>query len=275
MMRKIQLQFQFGIQIVRHATSHTKLLSAIMSIYENSIEKFDAGDVQKVVINFMDSVPTGVLKEVSHIDGILLVSAHLDYNSYFHSPKPANELFLETIHEATLEVAKNQSWDTKVFEDAYSIIKAKNFVFFGHLQKISHNRKRNHTARLYWEMTDRLRVFIEIDEDANQRHLVSVVGAGIDLLRLLFGPLKWVDEFNVILNLKTRCDYWNLNIQTGQLDFFFARAVANDPHGLYDLAVMYFEGDTVLQNEELGMFYLKKAADAKFGRAIKKLRSLD
>ncbi|RYG58398.1 hypothetical protein EON80_27170, partial [bacterium] len=116
MIRKIQLQFQFGIQIVRHATAHTKLLSAIMSIYENSIEKFDAGDVQKVVINFMDSVPAGVLEEVSHINGILIVSAHLDYNSYFHSVKPANELFLETIHEATLEVAKNQKWDTKVFE---------------------------------------------------------------------------------------------------------------------------------------------------------------
>lgn len=80
--------------------------------------------------------------------------------------------------------------------------------------------------------------------------------------------LQWQDDSHVIIKrafgygFKKTSDHWIIGIN-GSIDYYSPKVenTAVDPHGLFDLGILYWEGKAIMQNKDKGLELIKKAAD--------------
>ncbi|EDP9826660.1 SEL1-like repeat protein [Salmonella enterica subsp. enterica] len=87
------------------------------------------------------------------------------------------------------------------------------------------------------------------------------------------GDLKWNGDIILLLHSNKK-DYWFLELNKKTIDFHFERAEKGDPHGQYDLGIMYLYGNNFLAKDEKKAFYwLNKSAENGYVRALKYISS--
>jgi hypothetical protein len=139
------------------------------------------------------------------------------------------------------------------------------------------NKRRGFEAQLYYKY----RKFIEVgcwvqDNDLGQLWVpLFFFPAQLQAVTTMFGALKLLDSETLIIPRKNTDDYWLVNIKTKNVEFVFARANRMDPHGMYDLGVMYLKGYLVMQDRERACEWLNKASLAGYSRADKALSSIN
>jgi hypothetical protein len=112
-------------------------------------------------------------------------------------------------------------------------------------------------------------VFVNNQGQTILRKLFSVVGPGFGPVEFVLGAIEWIDNSSVKITHENGRNYW-IGHNDGTLDFFYPRA-QKDAHGMFDLGRMYWEGQYVLRNPELGRQFIELAAQKGYHHAIEYL----
>ena len=80
----------------------------------------------------------------------------------------------------------------------------------------------------------------------------------------MLGRIEWLDNQTVRVVQKNGRDFWTCSVD-GSLEFHYPRAEKGDPHAIFDLGRMYWEGLYVLpdQKRALELIHLSAATGYK------------
>lgn len=190
------------------------------------------------------------------------------------------KLFLDNIVTIIRSRVEDKVWVEQNLDSVLQVLKDKEYVFsdFYKSKVLSSDKKRK--ATLFFEYKSTLKIYLSILDKKNnvllKKKILDVIPAPsgvMDLLKLYLKSIKWTDNDEVVISHSNNRDYWLYDLSKNKLEFHYSRAEKNDPHGQYDLALMYFNGQGVLKDEEKGMYWLQKSANQGFKRAKKMLGS--
>jgi TPR repeat protein len=152
------------------------------------------------------------------------------------------------------------------------------FAFDGALGRdvFSPNRKR--VARLSFTYEQRIVVSIMILDAAGNSlctaKIADLPGAR-SVLDGAIGKLKWASDSAVQVLHRNGRDFWEVDPETGTTEFRFERAERGDPHGQYDLGVMYRDGGLLSIDATKARYWFSLDAEQGDQRAIKALSRMD
>jgi len=132
-------------------------------------------------------------------------------------------------------------------------------------------------SNIYFECTDSIDVYFALKDVYNGITKVHFNKLPLSLGSLdnILGGFIWENEDIIKLTNSNKRDFWQCATYILKNEFHYQRAEGEDAHGQYDLGLMYLEGTGVLQSKEKAIFWLKKSAEQKFGRALKLLEKLN
>jgi TPR repeat protein len=123
-----------------------------------------------------------------------------------------------------------------------------------------------------------LNVFVQIEnrkrEIIREFRILSFPPA-ITILEDALGKLEWVDESKLRVTHSNGRDYWLIDLEKGTCEFVYPRADAGDPHGQFQLGLLYLEGRYVPRDRERALYWIRQSAAQKFAHAVKRLRELE
>ncbi len=186
--------------------------------------------------------------------------------------------FLRAIYQCLEAYAEKYGWDRELGRQTYEKILALSITFDRLWKKPVRNRATGLSAQTHVTYFNSIELSIVVsdkDKSFNKTKLIAKLPGTIGALEDAHGKLAWFDNDRVRLYRKNERDYWEYDVRNDEVSFYFARAERGDPHGQYDLGVMYLDGYLVFPNREKALYWLHRAADQNFKRAIRRLEKLE
>ncbi len=244
-------------------------------MYEHYATPLPSGGVAKVNVAF---TTTELNDELYEVLGIAEVYERFDAAHFLSlSPKKRQLYFLDRLHAALLRCAKQFGWDPSRLDATYQRILAEEFAFrfFWKKPLSSPNRQMKVQALIEVKSFPAHLYLIFFDRDMHEmgRTLLSVGTDGPGAVEFALGEIRWLDANTVRVQHQNGRDYWLCTTQ-GELEFHYRRAENGDRHGQYDLGRMYYDGQWVLKDQEMGLQWIQAAADQGYRHAIQFLANL-
>lgn len=276
--RRFKLSWDFYGETVARFRNLGWPQTSALRMYEYYLPVVDTGPIHKVIVVFQP-VDSASLRQSMNID-LIYAPCEIDLQTYaLLNSKDRGIMLFQNMHETLLDIAEDRGWNAQAFQEAYSKVTSANFEFSGYWKTPLSNPSRQYKAQIYWEFDDEIEVFICIGpykgDGPTSKISICRLPATLAALDNILGQLKWEDESHVRLLHTNKRDYWDINVPSGTVNFCYPRALNEDAHGQYDLGIMYLEGRLVPKDREKAIYWIRKTAEKKFGRAIKKLIQIE
>jgi hypothetical protein len=249
-------------------------VSSVVDMYSYYLkeQKPEFFGIGKIVLIYSD-------KDDLFSDGsVVQITCNLKDNLEDNEWRSERRKYLNIFHEKLTDYILTEGGDVAKFNEAYERVRSKNFVFDEIWKTKKWNSSRNAMAKIEWRFTDKIEIyFLILLKDGNQkRYFISSLSPGIGVLDFCLGSIKWIDNNNVILLQSNKRDYWKLDLINEEVVFYYCRAESGDPHGQYDLGMMYANGNSFIQKDvRESLYWLNEAAEKGYGRAINQLKRMD
>ncbi|WP_456787115.1 tetratricopeptide repeat protein [Cellulomonas sp. P5_C5] len=176
--------------------------------------------------------------------------------------------------ELPAALGRSDPMDVEPLDDVLRVMEQEDYRVEGFARPVGRGARR---ARTHWRIEDRARIFIEVLDRGGaviKERLVSDLPPSVRAVEGVLGRISLTGRV-VQLHHENARDYWSYDIDADELDFHFIRAEAGQPHGQYDLAMMYLEGRPVLRDPEAARQWLQLAAEGGHAPAARTLARLD
>ena len=180
--------------------------------------------------------------------------------------------------QAIMSLVSKMRWNTEAFERTYNKIISKNCLFREYWRKAKSSPNRQLKAQIYFEDDyEKDGLYVDFtDKSGKLIKRVQFAPSGYHIYSKTISELQWGNNSHVIIkrafvhSFTKTCDYWRIGID-GNIDYYSPRTECAEvnPHGLFDLGILYWEGKIVMQNQDKGLELIRKAADLNYKHAQK------
>jgi hypothetical protein len=229
-------------------------------MYEHHFHPEKTGGVSTFTVVVTDKLPE---YEKVVVSPIVLTYAVIDWQRSELLPgENLLSYLLEICHMAMLERVKEENWNPQPFIDAFSQVKENRFLYRTHFGKNVLSPDKQHKAQVYFEYDyEKSGTYLDISDKAgNLIRRVLFSPSGYAVICKTVGKPTWIDPHQISIPYinNTRCS-WLIDID-GTVDFLDDKALEHDPHALYQLGLLYFEGAVVLKDLTKGLALIREAA---------------
>lgn len=182
------------------------------------------------------------------------------------------------VRAALLDVAGRRGWPTGPIEVAHRICQDADWRWSGRWGRAS-TGGRGRRAWLEFDLTG-LAVLVTLHvDDARGAARVALpmcrLPPTMAALEANVGDLSWTPAGQLRIEHRNGRDWWLVDPERRTITFGSPRAERGDPHGQFDLGMIYHRGVLVPRDVDLARYWLLRAADQNFTRAHHQLRHLD
>ena len=180
--------------------------------------------------------------------------------------------------QAIMSLVSEMSWETESFEHTYNRILGKNCLFREYWRKAKCSPNRQLKAQIYFEDDyEKDGIYVDFtDKSGKLIKRVQFAPSGYHIYSKSISELEWENNSHVIIkrafshSCTKTCDYWIIGID-GSIDYHSPRAENSkvNPHGLFDLGILYWEGKIIMPNQDKGLELIRKAAELNYKHAQK------
>jgi hypothetical protein len=211
-----------------------------------------------------------------HIDddfeGVLAVSKFFDVEAYEELDGAGKwRAFIDLVHAAMITAARSQGWNEEPLERARKLAKSQGPCLTGELGPAHPSPNRRLRAQLRYEYVHAISVAIHVSGAQSNEGMVIAIAtlpAIFEVIELTIGELKWISNDEIGVGHANEKDRWRISVgPPSSVEFFTARAERDDPHGLYDLGMMYLNGRTVLKDLDKARYWLERARERGYSKA--------
>lgn len=195
------------------------------------------------------------------------------------SPNDKSLYIIELCQKSIMKIVNEMRWDAGVFERTYNKIISQSCLFREHWRKAKPSPNRQLKARIYFEDDyEKDGVYVDFTDNRGQLlNRIQFAPKGYQIHCNGIGEIHWGDDRHIIIpktaghsSSDTICEYWRIGVD-GCMNFHFPRTENSEanPHGLYDLGILYWEGKIIMKNKDKGLELIKEAANLNYKHAIK------
>lgn len=203
--------------------------------------------------------------------GVASVTTCFDKDTFLRlTRQEQREYFLNVLHTALMEVATEHQLSASAISAARDQVLAGGFKLDTVWKSPKQSRDKKQTATVVLEIgesTSAFVIFKRRDGVEFARTLFSIVPSSKGPIDFLVGDLAWVEPETVRVTQANGRDYW-LITPTGDVEFVFEPASIGNPHGLYQLGTMYWEGKYVLTDRVKALSLISTAAEGGYAHAV-------
>lgn len=180
--------------------------------------------------------------------------------------------------QSIMSLVSEMCWNTEAFEHTYNKIISKNCLFREYWRKAKSSPNRQLKAQIYFE-DDYEQDGIYVDFTDKSEKLIKRVQfapKGYHIYSKMVSEPQWENNSQVIIkrsfahSFTKTSDYWIIGVD-GSIDYHSPKTENTEvnPHGLFDLGILYWEGKIVMPNQDKGLELIKKAAELNYKHAQK------
>lgn len=192
------------------------------------------------------------------------------------APADQQRYYLDRLHDALLRCARTFGWEEGPLSEARERMLQDGLRLEFFWKKPVSSPDRRHRAQGFIHAGPRTSiwlVFFDRQGIEQSRTLLSVTSTGSMDPGYFFGEVAWLDPQTVRVTQDNARDFWICGLD-GTATFHFPRAEKGDPHGVFELGRMYFEGRVVLEDRERGLELIRRAAESGQKHALSFLKRL-
>lgn len=172
--------------------------------------------------------------------------------------------------QSIMLLVSEMCWNTEAFEHTYNKIISKNCLFREYWRKAKSSPNRQLKAQIYFEDDyEKDGIYVDFtDKSGKLIKRVLFAPKGYHIYSKMISEPQWGNNSHVIIkrafsnSFTKTCDYWIIGVD-GSVDYHSPRTenAEVNPHGLFDLGILYWDGKIVMQNQDKGLELIKKAAE--------------
>lgn len=248
-------------------------------MYEFLFPKTRTNNVSSLTVLLVSKLPQTIWQqESSSIDLYNVFDWHI-----FTSLKSEEKALyiIKLCQSAILKMAEERGWDLVPFEIAYEKIKEAKGLFRSYYKKPVFSPDKQLKAQIYFEDDyEKNGTYVDFtDKKGTLVKRVQFTPRGYSVYSQDIGVINWDDNFQVKifyiqtpragLNYEVNMrDYWIVTVD-GRAEFYYSRGenIEVNPHKLFNLGVLYWEGKIIIQDKEKGFALIKKSAELKYKHA--------
>ncbi|MDF9832102.1 hypothetical protein M2103_000310 [Ereboglobus sp. PH5-5] len=253
-------------------------------MYEYHFPKTKTGARTRALVTISSNTPAEP-PTLAPVSGDLDVCATADWSAFRNLPTPEKHArLLAIIQQSLLAAARANNWPAAPFETACAAITRNNFLFREHYKKSVAAPDKLHRAQIYFEH-DYLGSGTHVDFTDKRGTLLKRVAftpGGSSVLCKSIGPVEWINNRQILiyhvlvdrsgLNAETNHRHrWIIDIDGG-VEYQNPSATEANPHALYNLGLLYWEGKIILPDKNRGREIITKAAALGYKHAQNWLR---
>lgn len=180
--------------------------------------------------------------------------------------------------QSIMSLVSKMSWNTEAFELTYNKIMSNRCLFRDYWRKSKSSPDRQTKAQIYFEDDyEKDGIYVDFtDKSGKLIKRVLFAPKGYHIYSKMISEPQWGNNSHVIIkrafsnSFTKTCDYWIIGVD-GSVDYHSPRTenAEVNPHGLFDLGILYWDGKIVMQNQDKGLELIKKAAELDYKHAQK------
>lgn len=254
-------------------------LNTITDAFELEREKLEFGGVAKIQVHLTgDSQKDEQQEEL--IDAVLIYK-YLDISEFVTKSEKEQWIDLcELLNDALKSVAKTYQVDLNGLDSVIASVIQKYGNFSGWIGAEKLNTNKTCGVRLYYrygksiEVGCHIRSMEEGAEGSASTIILFYHTPVLEPVLKLFGKLTWDGNTKFIIPRKNTRDFWVVDVSERRVEFMFDRAIKGQPHGWYDLGLMYVNGVLVLPDNEKAKWCFEEALRLGYKKAEGALENL-
>ncbi|MFV0540947.1 MAG: hypothetical protein ACK5MZ_06875 [Aestuariibaculum sp.] len=260
----------------KYEDDFSKVTKYLSRIYEYYICPFPSHNVSKILAFLSTELKTDFQINNSTPE-IPCIEIFFD-ESYFKNLKGDNRImYIQELYLKGVEfIAKMNKW--KDFEDLkkkHKTLIEKKLTFRDYFKNAKSSPNRKQKAHFYFEFDSKSDAgYISIFNKNKIEKRIKFMNNAYSFFSGGVKTFNWIDNETIRIDYYNKRDYWTINTKSKEVEFHYPRIEKKDAHSYYDLALIYLVGNLVLKNYDKGIYYLKKSAEMKHKRAIKKLEEI-
>jgi TPR repeat protein len=172
--------------------------------------------------------------------------------------------YLQQLRDALRFAADRYGWDTIRLDSCCAQIRNDDFkAQWWWPAKPKFNPTRQMSAQVFIQMAARTRAWVVFRQRSGAeqaRVLLTDFGPGAvtGALDYALGDLSWTNDTTVRVRHENQRDYWAVST-SGEIEFVFPLAESGDAQGLYQLAMLHWEGRYVTRDRKQAMQLMQRA----------------
>lgn len=180
--------------------------------------------------------------------------------------------------QSIILLVSEMCWNTEAFEHTYNKIISKNCLFREYWRKAKSSPNRQLKAQIYFKDDyEKDGIYVDFtDKSGKLIKRILFAPKGYHIYSKMISEPQWGNNSHVIIkrafsnSFTKTCDYWIIGVD-GSVDYHSPRTenAEVNPHGLFDLGILYWDGKIVMQNQDKGLELIKKAAELDYKHAQK------
>jgi hypothetical protein len=226
-------------------------------MYEYYFKPVKTGKTSCMEVVFLEN---GIRDDVETADTKTVFINYDHKNLQGKSAENILEILFEEIQNHIINLAGKNNWNIEPFVNVYGKITKNRYLFEEkHLKPLSNKVYKAQIVFKYDYQGSG--VFLEFYGKNELINRVRFSNNGRAIINM--SGLEWVNENTVRIyyemsHIRNRKYYWEININ-GMADF--DNINKNDPHELYNLGIIYYEGYGVIKDEKKGIELIKRSSE--------------
>lgn len=266
------------IDAMREADAYCSYLARM---YEFYFPAKRTGNVTALTVCLLDKIPE---QNSQILLPSMTINTLINWTLFAQLTQKERPLYIiDLCQQAMIDLARNADWDLEPFETTYSKIKNNGGLFREHLKKPVYSPNKQLKAQIYFEDDyEKDGTYVDFtDKKGELIKRVQFTPRGYSVYCQDIGSIKWVDDSQVEIHyIQTpragldyqgnKRDYWIVKIDE-TVEFHYPRIEEDEPnpHGLFNLGVLYWNGKIIMQDKKKGFALIKKSAELKYKHAQK------
>lgn len=275
-----------NLKIIHDSTmDEVSLYCAYLSrMYEFYFPATRTDNVISITVCLIDSSHSQELELYESCVSMETVYNVIDLNKFaILTPEDKSLYIIELCQQSIMTLVHNMHWNAESFESTYDKIKSTNGLFREHWKKAKVSPDKQLKAQIYFEDDyERNGTYVDFtDKKGKLIKRVQFTPSGYSVYCQDIGAIQWHDNLHVKIfyiyvpragndYLQNMRDYWLIGVN-GTMDFHYPRVEGSEinPHGLFNLGMLYWKGTAIMQDKEKGFALIKKSADLNYKHAQK------
>lgn len=211
-----------------------------------------------------------------------VVTSIIDIEKFSRLAQSDKPLYIMGLcQQSIMSLVSKMSWNTEAFELTYNKILSNRCLFRDYWRESKSSPDRQTKAQIYFEDDyEKEGIYVDFtDKSGKIINRVRFAPKGYHIYSKTISELHWENNSQVIIkrayahSFSKTSDYWIIGID-GNVDYHSPKTenLEVNPHGLFDLGILYWEGKAIIQNKDKGLELIKKAAALNYKHAQKWLQ---
>lgn len=247
----------------------------IFDLFEIEFVRTPSNGIGMLVVTFVNQPEVHLHAQASL--GALDVNVYLDVNTLRAMDVSSQKRwFLDSIMICLENFAGQFGWDIEHCRATHARIVHGGIVFDRSWGKRARWKRTGVSAQMHISFYDDIELSVDLldrDGAVRRRQWIARLPGAIGAVTGM--TIAWADDVRVQVWMDNKRDFWEYNTESDEVVFHYPRAERGDAHGEYDFAKMYLDGYLVSRDVERALYWLRRSAAQKFGRAVHLLAKLE